>query len=459
VLDVEFVPSSNLQMVLWVETAEGDYVDTVFITEATGRYGLGNRPGRMDFNSGPLWPYGRRLSVAPVWAYRHGELFPSVVFQNGDEDNLSHPLSQSSLESYYCRPLREGEQQWDTQTCASIVYTDKGRLEGTDAVYPPRSDIARGDVDHPDVDDFPTMNPFDVMSRATPPGGVPYEFVWPLPSGFEDGRYVAYLEVSKAFDFNDSYNETVFPEPVGIPWSDYGLPYRGQPSVVYRVEFEVSGEQAGVFTTDVYAGHGDPDGLTGDLTPPDGTITEGVDGTGASRILLSPADDVSDAFRLRLLTRPSNDAEAPAAPSQIEILDASPTRVRTSFIAPGNDDMTGVVAGYEVRISPTEPLTADNFETEGLIADVGVALQDGGSVQDLEIRGLSPNTRYFVGVRAFDECLNRSDIAFFEIVTERFPNGTVSACGCTATDDASASGLALLLLVAGVLLRRRKLLG
>ena len=50
----------------------GDYIDTIYITQQTGTFGLGNRPGRFDFNSGPHWPYGRRITTFPVWSHaRH----------------------------------------------------------------------------------------------------------------------------------------------------------------------------------------------------------------------------------------------------------------------------------------------------------------------------------------------------------------------------------------------------
>jgi hypothetical protein len=67
VVDVSFQPAEianaelrtmPAQIVAWIEDASGTYVDTVFITQQTGSFGLGNRPGRFDFNSGPLWPYG-----------------------------------------------------------------------------------------------------------------------------------------------------------------------------------------------------------------------------------------------------------------------------------------------------------------------------------------------------------------------------------------------------------------
>ena len=50
------------------------YVDTLYVTQQIGTFGLGNRPGHFDFNSGPIWPYGRRIyDVSGVIAPpRHG---------------------------------------------------------------------------------------------------------------------------------------------------------------------------------------------------------------------------------------------------------------------------------------------------------------------------------------------------------------------------------------------------
>src|SRR4051794_4297845 len=88
-VDVQFTPTDKLQIVAWVETASGQYVDTLYITQQTGSFGLGNRPGRFDFNSGPNWPYGRRITTFPVWSHHHGLQFPTVMFQSassGDPD-------------------------------------------------------------------------------------------------------------------------------------------------------------------------------------------------------------------------------------------------------------------------------------------------------------------------------------------------------------------------------------
>ena len=89
VVDVKFTPAlpastagerhEPSQMVVWLESTAGEYLQTIFITQQTGRYGMGNRPGRFDFNSGPMWPYGRRETTFPVWAHRRNHHYPRVV--------------------------------------------------------------------------------------------------------------------------------------------------------------------------------------------------------------------------------------------------------------------------------------------------------------------------------------------------------------------------------------------
>jgi hypothetical protein len=78
---VDFVPAAGLQIVAWIEDANGNYVDTAFITAATGIHGLGNRVGELELNSGVRWPYGARITTFPVWAHHNGATFPMVVPQ------------------------------------------------------------------------------------------------------------------------------------------------------------------------------------------------------------------------------------------------------------------------------------------------------------------------------------------------------------------------------------------
>jgi hypothetical protein len=423
VLEFAFTPTDDAQMVLWLEKPDGTFVDTLYITRDTGTYGLGNRPGMMEFNSAWQWPYGRRTTVFPVWAHRHRMEWPLVLFQNGDDRNLSHALSQSSREPFFCRPLLEDETAWDTQTCASIVYTDKGVLSPNEtSLYPPRADLdyVQG-TDDESVLSFADLNPFDAVSRATPPGGELNRYVYAIPDDLPPGDYVAWMEVSTEFDQNATYS---YPEPEDIPWQEYGLPYRGQPSVVFRVPFTL-GDAAGRWSTDAYAGYGDPDGLDGDLREPDTTITTGIDGSGASRLLLTIDGD--EMYRLRVDTRPAFDDIAPGAAGQLEATEIGATEVKLSFIAPGNDDQEGTVAGYEFRYLTGQPMTELNFDS-GVAAGVSVSPLPAGTVHTVQFDDLQPNSRYFFGVRAFDECLNRGPVVALEVTTPRREYGEVDAC-------------------------------
>ena len=429
VVQVDLLPTDDLQMVVWLEDDAGNYVDTLYITRTTGSYGLGNRPGMMEFNSAWRWPYGRRTSVFPVWAHRHTwpdgspMTWPEVDFQNSDDTNLSHPLGQSSVESFYCRPLQDGEPAWDTQSCASTIYSDKGTMaNGNTSLYPPRSDLSgQQGTDSPDVDSYAQMNPFDLVSRATPPGGDSFTVSWSMPDNLPAGNYVIWVEVNKEFDQNTFYD---YPAPSGIPWSQYGLPYRGQPSVVYRVPFTLGTGETNASTME-YVGYGDPDGATGDLNSPDGTITEGTPGSGASRLLL--IDDGGSMYRVKVSARPTIDKDAPAIASELTVVDMTATDMTLSFVAPADPPDNGRVAGYDIRILAGEPITAANWGTATPIATVVKPVDPGGE-QDFVIPELEPRTNYYVGVRAYDACGNLGDLVSVHALTPQRDPGRVDAC-------------------------------
>jgi hypothetical protein len=431
VVDVDFTPTDNLQIVAWVELPDGTFVDTVYITQKTGLYGLGNRPGRFDYNTGPmvadLWPYGRRITTFPVWAHRHGKTWPEVDFQNGDDNNLSHPFSQSSMEGQppYCRPMMPSESGWDTSTCASTVYTDKGVFSATNvSLYPPRADVSRKiGTDSASVDMYKAMNPFDAVTQATPPGGQQTEITWPIPGDLPIGNYVMFLEVSQTFDFNGTYNATVYPPPTGIPWAEYGMPYRGQPSVVYRVPFTI-GTMESIASGQSYIGYGDPTGATGTLNPPDATITTDTPGSGASRLQILAG---TTADRVRVDTRPEFDSIAPGAIGGTATSQIQSNSAVVQFIAPGSDGQVGKVTGYEVRYRANSPITVDNF-ADSTPAATSITPSPAGSLQTLELDALLPSTDYYVGIRAFDDCRNTSELAVVKFTTLDRQAGEVDAC-------------------------------
>jgi len=446
VVEVHMTPADDLQIVVWIEDAAGNYVDTSFITRSTGTYGLGNRPGMMEFNSGYRWPYGRRITTFPVWAHRHGQSWPLVVFQNWmngnpisyevempspattPEENLSHPLSQSSKEAYYCRPLLEGEPAWDAESCATTpgVFTDKGQFHPSErSLYPPRADLAMIEtVDSDDAVEFSSMNSFDSVSRATPIGGEAFEVAWAIPTDLPDGDYVAWVEVSKEQDANAFYDRAPYGE-IDLMWGNYGVPYLGQPSVVYQVPFQVSDATLTTTMASDYSGYGDPDGLDGAVRAADATITSDVAGSGASRLLLTA--DGSDMYRVKVVSRNEDDTVAPGATEELRVVSTDLSSAQLSFVATGDDGVEGAARTYEVRYLAGVPVTEDNF-ADATPAAVSIEPVEAGLQIDFTLTGLLPQTNYYIGVRAVDECLNAGPVTTVLATTPVPQGGEVDAC-------------------------------
>ncbi|HEY4240238.1 MAG TPA: fibronectin type III domain-containing protein [Kofleriaceae bacterium] len=429
---VDFTPASTVdraapQIVGWLETPDGTYVTTVFLTRSVGTYGLGNRPGRFDLNSGPLWPYGRRVTTFPVWSHRNGLAFPEVVFQNGDDGNISHPALQSTHEPHYCQPWVPDTAQWDAVTCATAnAFTDKGQFSPTATTgYPPRADVARVVTelgsDAADVSQYQALNPFDAVSSATPPIGQQGGFLYTAPDAVADGDYVLMLEVALESDMNDSYNPEVYPSPPGLPWAAWGLPYRGQPSTLYRIPFRLSAT-ADTETTGGYMGYGDPTGADGVLRSPDPTITTGADGTGEGRLAMA------NGYRARVQAQSEEDDIAPAAPAGMLVADPGARQAVLTFTAPGDDGTQGEVVAYEVRAAfGIDSIDASTFESAPEVL-TAATIVPGGATQSIEIDGLLPQTDYTVGVRARDNCGNWSALSFTSFTTAARESGEVDAC-------------------------------
>jgi hypothetical protein len=442
VIDLDFQPAeianttpmrSPSQIVAWLEDASGNYVDTIFITQQTGTFGLGNRPGRWDFNSGPKWPYGRRAAVFPIWAHRRAAsgapTWQEVVFQDGNDSQLSHSFTQSSKEMHFCRPLKSTEEDqtaWDTATCASTVYTDKGVFSPTrTSVYPPRNDLVRAPgIDADSVEMYAMLNPFDSVSAATPPSGVPAQIPWPIPDDLPNGNYVMWVEVSREFDHNTTYSIAAYPPPGGIPWANYGEPYRGQPSIVYKVPFTLDAAVSTSTTLD-YAGYGDPMGLDGNVRPPDATITTGVAGSGAERFAIQL--NGSDPYRVRVVTRPEFDSIKPAAPTSVEVNTLTTSSAIVEFTTPGDDGLVGKVKGYEIRYVSGGTLTEATFD-DAIELKPDIVIAEAGTLQEFPINGLLFDTEYTVGIRAHDDCRNVGPVAFVTFRTPDRVSGEVDAC-------------------------------
>ena len=113
-LEFHFKPVANLQIAIWLEDEDGNFVRDVFVTQATGKLGIGNRPGLWDFLSSWRAPYGPRPMVLPVWAHRRGKTYPKLVFFDdnpNDQTSLGWHENSSSAEPYFCRPLTPDEHE------------------------------------------------------------------------------------------------------------------------------------------------------------------------------------------------------------------------------------------------------------------------------------------------------------------------------------------------------------
>jgi len=336
-LELSFVPTRGVQMAVWVERADGQFMDTLALTYATATVGIGNRPGALQMNSGYRWPYGRREGVLPIWAHRRAAAvgarqFRRVIFQNrASEGAASRLVDDQSADEYYCLSFDQKKatrDALDAVTCASVFYSDKGRflseqdsergygepfqdeLGATEmralsptSLYPPRRDVVHcvGEedcFDHADVDDFAAnarevMPELDAISRATPEAERRGSFSFTVPSAWSTAdEYVLFIEVNTEGDYNGHFSPQRFPTPRGeddLKWDffskNYGYPYRGQPSVLYRIPFKLDGD--GLFTARTPAGYGALHGEDGDVRAIDEKISDdplAAPGSGADRL-------------------------------------------------------------------------------------------------------------------------------------------------------------------------------
>ena len=329
-LELHFTPTKRAQIAIWIEDADGGFMETLALTSSVALRGVGNRPGALQMNSGFRWPYGRREGILPVWGHRRAnapgaERFPMVIFQDRTSEGFASRTSiDASPDSYFCLSFDQDtttREALDAVTCASVFNSDKGRFAteedvrngyaepfvdesgsermrpvGAGSLYPPRRDVeGLGLHDHVDVGRFvqearSVMPNIDAVTMATPAADVPRTIQFIAPSEWEDGEYTAWIEVNVEGDYNDTYNDQTYPTPISDMWDfwaqTYGYPYRGQPSIVYQVPFTLGPVIAEYETSDP-SGYGSMHGESGDTSMMDATIIDDPDaapGSGADRL-------------------------------------------------------------------------------------------------------------------------------------------------------------------------------
>ena len=154
-----------------------------------------------------------------------------------------------------------------------------------------------------------------MVAAATPPYGAPYTGSWIVPADLANGDYALAVEVGKEFDTNAANN---YPnEMTAMDMQFYSADGQhgnvGQPSVLFRVPFTLGGAAGGASASDI-VGYGDWSGVTGDVTPPDDTISSDP-GSGVGRLLLFDSGANGPArVSLTLGACPSVDCSATPAP-------------------------------------------------------------------------------------------------------------------------------------------------
>lgn len=371
-LTFRFRPTKHAQIAIWLESADASHFANVRLTEATCRYGIGNRPGASQMNSGYHWPYGRREGVLPVWAHRRAAapgatLFPRVIFQNRPEGYVERIVEDSTPDPYFCLSFNTAASRrdgLDAVSCASAFNSDKGRFLtaadtgyaepfeaagvgamrplDTTSLYPPRSGVFTPLPGEPNL---------DAISMPTPAGDTDQVVTFAIPDDFPNGDAFAFLEINTEGDYNASYDPTSYPTPT-LPaeawdnWAEtYGYPFRGQPSIVFKVALNVG--TAGVTSTSLPIGYGSLDGIGpagGDINPIDATITQdpsAAPGSGLDRLRVA-----TGGYRLRVETAlgPADGAADGGMDAQT---DAGPTSGNACIVNP--DCPPGQYCGVQNR--------------------------------------------------------------------------------------------------------------
>lgn len=495
-LEFKFTPTPRAQFALWVETADGEFMATVRLTEATAMRGIGNRPGASQMNSGFRWPFGRREGVLPVWATRRASApdarqFKRVIFQDRRSEGLASRTSNDQSpeqDDYYCLSFnasRAKQDALDAVSCASPFNSDKGRfitkadvaagygepyetpggagriaVLSINSLYPPRRDATYcvGCNDHIDLDMFDAhahevMPDIDAVTMATPAGGPNnrQRVLFAVPGAWPAGDYRACLEINTEGDHNDAFTAERHPTPrtpdgQWDSWAmNYGYPYRGQPSVLYCLEFSkptmrevtvsTSVARGAIASWDTMApGYGVIDdameGMSDDPT--------GEPGSGADRLLSVEGDD-----RLTMTYRPAlmcDEDLPPGAVSDLEVrrypedLHAHDFALMT-FGAAGDDH--GIYE-YQVVVSRDVIDAADEASfmaatqakratIEQAKLEVPIDAAEGETIS-IELGGLAAETDYYIAVRAMDGCAATGQIAVVQYRTPARVFTTVEPC-------------------------------
>jgi hypothetical protein len=452
---ITFKPAANLQIAVWIEDAQGNYVDTAYVTRLTGVFGLANRPGNHLLKSDVRFPYCRRDMVLPVWAHKRNVTYGYIVMggaagnseascaANGasagdcDDNTVAYHSNVSSPEPFYCSPrggVLQRVNNMDVVTCASAFIGSKGAFADAPLVsyYPPRADLTSfvSGRDSDEAKMFGALNDLTAVSGATPAGMAVIDPIHWIPTA--DGQYVVKVEASMEADFNAFHNHpSIIDEH---PEWDSGHEIFGQPSIVYALPFTV-GTALDIETSGKYVGYGDWDGASGTLHPADTTISD-TPGSGAGRFL--DTSDDQGTWRIKVVSNPDCPMVvdggvpvdggmmgcAPPGPPTGMAVTAHASAVDLTFASA----MGGMpTAHFDVRYSQS-PISDADFLHAIPSSTAAPPPGDPGSRVTTTITGLKPEQKYYIAVRAISSCGAPSSILTAEVTTIKATFTTLSGC-------------------------------
>ncbi len=456
------------QIAVWLRDSSGAFVDTLMVTNATSVRGIGNRPGRSDFLSGPLFPYGKRIMSLPIWAHARGKTYSTLFMQEETcavggpgESCLGWHESYSSQELYFCRPLQQTEAQGalgtevDAITCPTKFSSEKGKFDPTMLTYyPPRSDLTTfSSNDGSDPPTFAAINDLDAVAAATPPYGTVYNGTWSVPTTLAPGDYTLMVEVNKEYDSNASHLHPDFDDGHLMGYGTDGN--FGQPSVVYQVpiHIDVTMGTKGAGAASQITGYGDWTGATGVVNLRDATISTTDPGSGEAR-LVSISNSAGQSGRVLASVAPCftlvcdpvtnmcsicDPAKQECTPLECVPPPAPPTAVTNLAMQDGGLTSTGAtlqflnaqsngaaVFKYDVRYQTGASITDAQFGSAASAPQVMPGTP--GSLTSVSISNLKPGTQYVVAVRALDPCGQVSPIATATFTTPSVKFTQLSGC-------------------------------
>jgi len=103
------------------------------------------------------------------------------------------------------------------------------------------------------------------------------------------------------------------------------------------------------------------------------------------------------------------DVTAPAAVTNLVVVQVNNDYALLTWTAPGDDGATGTAAGYDLRYS-TQPINAANFAA-ATAASTAPAILPAGSSQSYVMTGLAASTTYYFAIKARDEVGNWATIS------------------------------------------------